>query len=412
MSRNEFIDEIKRDSFYKIDNIDYSKVMALELYIESIFYLFKVLIETIFFKQELNFKENKNSKILVWYAHSDSKRRDTDYIINKYKEILNETFEFDEVNLKRKIDFLGVIPRICLIIKVIFKLRKKTIKFSDKIYVATLLSKYMWFKSRLNLDTKKYKLLTTFFDGHKYDNLVTQIFKNNLIKTSTLQHGQYRYLSKKQEDVDREVYENFISDYLFAWGEKTKEEFLKYGIAEERIKVLGALKPYSFNINKSQQVVDNVFGVILDGENNIESNVKMIKLANTISTKNNIDYILRCHPKNNFKFYKKYTNENCIGLFKNMENNEYFSKVKYSICHMTGVYNELLMFEHPFFVYKDERLADIFDNDLNTIEDYESFILKEDLNLSEIYNLKKSFNNYKNIKENYLKAVEKILSEV
>lgn len=260
-----------------------------------------------------------------------------------------------------------------------------------------------------NICWEKVKMVGTFCDAHCTDNLATQIAKKYGIKTFTLQHGQYRILRPEYENADAEIYKNFISDLLLAWGEATINEFEKYGIDRKRLSAVGALRNFSFNKKMDTVVNNSVFGVILCADTYVPTNVGMIKIANEIAKTFNMKYFLRFHPRNNIDIYMKYVEDKLFaGSSSNIGNEEYAEKVTFSIIHMTGVFVEMLSINSPVFVYNDQYLEDVFRIEEFSFKDVEEFqvLYKKFKNKMEIlkdkqYSYYKYFNNCDSLEDNY-----------
>jgi hypothetical protein len=300
----------------------------------------------------------------------------------------------------------------------ICKLKKGKVK--NAFYAAILMSQFMHYKKKIEkcLNIKDYKLLVSFCDAHGIENLLTQIAKDSNVLTATLQHGQYRMLKRETENENVEVYENFISDYLFAWGMKTREEFVKGGIESNRIKLVGALKPFSNNSKMKPHEVKNVFGVVLDGNINHESNLLMIDYANYLAEKHSLKFVLRMHPKNNPNNYiPKCKSQYLLKTITGIENYEYANLVDFSLVHMTGVFVELLSVNSPMLLMHDNYLEEIFmlkDSTFSSrqmLDERYEFLIHNIKEFADMQYLEyRKFNEEGDIETNYKYAVEEILN--
>lgn len=413
------IQSMKRNQEFIFDNINFFKVIGMKLYEKSYIYTFKTFLLAIFFETKLNY-DSKDNKILISFPFKKGKRNDYDYILSKLKEILDKNnLGYNDLFFLKKLSIKNIIFNIYIFLK-FYKKNNFLKSYEDRIRITALESFYFrLYKKIKNLNFES-QILISFCDAHPEDNLLTQLFKNNDKKTLTLQHGQYRVLSSGNINADVEAYENFISDYLLAWGEATLDEFKKAGIESSRIKVVGALKEFSFN--DKMKVTKNsteVFGVILDGETYRKSNINMIKVANKISEELNMKYIIRLHPNNNKKIYEKFKNNKCKEVTKINNEKKYINMIDFNIIHMTGVFIELLSYNSPFFLYDDIYMEEIF-----KISEMVSFVKYKDF--KEKYNFYKKnknkylkilqdnylyFNNNQNIELNYINVIKNILEE-
>lgn len=396
-----------------IDGIDYARVIATRTYNITLKNRIKEFVRLCVFDYKIKYN-SQNNNLLTVYSYKGKGRKDYDDILSRFIDMIDSNT--DTIYFICGIEAKHCFIRLKNFIYIFIKLLKGRIK--HPFFAACLTAQFLHWKKNIHqrINFKKYKLLTTFCDAHGIENLITQI-ANQYCITATLQHGQYRVLKPETENADVEAYENFSSDYLFAWGEVTKEEFIKVGINKERILVVGALKPFSNNVKITQHNSKKVFGVILDGNIYHQSNIEMIKVANKLAEKYNLKFILRMHPKNEESLYITACNTRyLLRAIKGVENQKYANEVDFSIIHMTGVFVELLSINSPMFLYDDKYLEDIFKIDGSTFTDF--------LYLDKLYNIfdndreKFSYNQYKlyrrfnaagNVKENYCREIQNLL---
>lgn len=336
---------LKSRKIFQYNEVNFIRVMCAKLYPDKKVYSMKCFIQAIFFKPKINYKNN-GFNILISYNFLPEKRKDYAYIYNKLKSFINA----NEIFVERKFTLMTSLSNIIAFLKILKKnFHEKDIVFFDILRISSL---ELYFNNVLN-EVKKNnfneKIYISFCDSYLEENLITQFMKNHNIITATLQHGQYRFIKEGLETTDVEGYLNFVSDYIFVWGQATADEFIKANINYNRIIKVGALKEFT---NRNSNIIQNkdykIFTLILNGETHAQSNIEMIKVANEISLKYKIKYYIRPHPMNRLKKYIKYTNENYLGLIhSNTENN-----VDFSILHMTGVFVEMLSSRLAFFVLK------------------------------------------------------------
>lgn len=396
----EEIKKIKKMKFFE-DDFNYMSPMAIKLWQNKYIHLFKIVCFCLFFKP-IVFYINNNSDILISYPFKKGKRKDYDEIINNLKKI---TKNYNEIFFSYKWSLVLPIKRLIKFIK-----NYKVIKLGDdyrkidKIKVNLLLLIVQEVKTEIENIIFKEKVLISFCDACLEENILAQILKKKSMKTVTLQHGQYRFLNNyKDENV--EAYENFISDYILVWGEKTKIEFMKAGIAEKRILIAGSLKDTIKNSTVCKKNVD-MFCVILDGETYIKSNIEMIRIANKLSKKINKKYYIRFHPMNKkSRYLKEVCKENyCCNL-------EEVQPI-FSILHMTGVILEKLLNNEEFYIFNDKYQEEIFKIEkimfLNEEDLFFKYKNKLKIDSLEVYKLFNAVNNYEELKIKYLDILEKI----
>jgi hypothetical protein len=403
------IQKLKSNEILRSEGINYARVMATRLYTDDWIYTLKIIFLAIFYEVALKYKNN-NSSILLSHTHNPDIRKDYDFIVKKLKKIIDT---FNELTLEKKINPLKVAGKMFDFFKLVFKNRKLNVGFSDLLRISAL---ELYFKKIFNkLDALEFdeQLYISFSDSNQEENLFAQYFVNKKIKTATLQHGQYRYIKKGFEVADVEGYLNFVSDYFFAWGEKTRIEWSKAGIDSSRILKLGALKEFTKkNTGKKHIKSNESFVVILGGDVYSKSNIRMIKIANEISKQYKFKYYLRLHPMNKISLYLKHTNSNYRGVLANQG-------VDFSILHMTGVFVEMLSKSETFFVFEDDYTEEIFKLGLikfNTLEDFSkkyNFLMNnKELFLNEMKNIYSEFNcasSDEDLTKNYQNAIKNIL---
>ena len=404
---------IKKNKNLILNNINYGRVIATRFYDNSCKNMLKEFIRLIFFDYEIKYIFH-DSKILSIYSYRNKNRKDYDDIVDGFRNILD--YQCDTLEFIYKLSLKECILKIKYLVKYIFKLYNQ---IENPIFTSIILSQFLRFESVLlkTIHWNKYMLCVTFCDAHGIENLTTQIASNKKIITATLQHGQYRVLKPETENADVESYENFISDYLFAWGEMTKKEFLKAGLDQNRIITVGAIKSFSNNTCLQFQKTKNVFGVVLDGNIYKESNIQMIHYANLLANKFDLKYIVRLHPKNNWKDYSKYCDSNKLhSVLTKVENYNYANKIDFSLVHMTGVFVELLSINSAIFLMEDEYLEELFKvegstfSNINELEElYIKYNKEQQLFLNKQYKLYRKFNQAGNIKENYQNAIKRIM---
>lgn len=403
----------KRHSALLIDGINYGRVIAMQTYNTSFKSLIKELVRLFCFNYTINSKDNMGN-VFLFFSLKSSGRSDYNEIVHLFEKAVGNVKKVELIQVK---SFSKLLNKIIILIKNIILFKSSNV--SDYVNVAIVVTQYFILKNSIDeiLQFNNLSLVVTFCDAHGPDNLIAQIAKSKGITTVTLQHGQYRVLTKGNEIADAEAYENLISDYLLTWGQATVDEFLKAGIDRNRMIKVGALKSFSFNKKLHNHKNTNVFGIVLSGESYKETNIAMINFANSISERYGLMYFLRMHPRNNKNIYMQHCKSKYLfGSSSNIGDIEYAQKVDFSLIHMTGVFVELLSINSPIIIYKDsllERIFEIGSYCLSTIEEFDLFYKKfrVDKNkiLDEQYNYYKYFNEPENVLENYKAAIEYIV---
>lgn len=222
----------------------------------------------------------------------------------------------------------------------------------------------------------------TFCDAIGFENLAAQHAKRVGCATYTLQHGQYRCLTEKNMSPDVEAICNFVSDYMFCWGEATILEYSKAGFSRSRfipVGRVGDFPVYGGNVRLSFSNTRR-FGVVLCGENSREYNFRLIAFANRLSSTLDADYEVRPHPSNKKLDYQDSVSPR--GIFVE-DGGGYFESVDFSLMGMTGFFMECLIKKHPFIFYDDGTVADVFKVSAAVITDdgVEALVSRNDLEL-------------------------------
>lgn len=81
----------------------------------------------------------------------------------------------------------------------------------------------------------KFERVAIFFDGHLSGFILSLALNRLGVSTATLQHGLYRC----DDAGSRMALANFASDKVFLWDDNTRNEFIRFGVAPERLHVCG-----------------------------------------------------------------------------------------------------------------------------------------------------------------------------
>lgn len=412
----EDIQKLKLNSRLVINNINFGKIIAAKLYSNSIKFTFKCVILSLLFEGEIIYSNN-SSKILISYINEPGRRKDQEYMYDLLKTIIED---YNEIKIKRKFTFNKLFIRIIELIRMINNNNSLNVKLLDNFRISALEVYFLNIHKKLRKIKFEEKLYISFCDSYMEENLFAQYLSNKKIITATLQHGQYRYIKKGYETTDVEAYLSFVSDYLFSWGQVTKNEFIKAGIQDTKILNVGALKEFSNRKILKPKKKCKTFCLILNGQAHSSSNIKMIKLANEIAEVYEMYYYIRPHPMNKLKNYTKFIDSRYfIGTMSNKTFN--INEINFSLLHMTAVFVEMLSYNSLFFVFNDEWTEELFKIELITIKNLSEFSIKYNnfLNnpnifletLNTYYNKFNCCSNYDELKKNYHHSIKQILQK-
>lgn len=408
------IEQIRKHRALIINGINYGRVIATDLYDTSCKGYLKQIAKCFLFEYMVKF--SGKSDCVFAYSLSYAKRKDYDEIRDAFFKIFPD---ISYLSVEKVKTVKRILPKLFSCLRYWLKFLFGGVK--TPFLCAVLVTKYKPLEGKLEeaVCFDKRKLAVSFCDAMGEDNLFTQLANRRKIKTVTLQHGQYRVLDEKNEKADVEAYKNFISDYLLAWGEATRREFVKAGICGERVLPVGALKPFSNAPLPPKHKFKGVFGVVLCGEIYVDTNIAMIKFANKLAEKYNLTYFLRMHPRNDAGKYLKHVNKKLLSEISfDVKNDEYVDKVDFSIIHMTGVFVELLGLNSVLFVYEDRYMENLFKIIPYTFSEekklyslYERLLEDREEIEKEQYQHYIDFNAGGHIEENYKNAILRIMQE-
>lgn len=337
---------------------NFARVVAVHLYACKFKSLLKTAVYSLLYQAKFTVTGDSQYEYAFLYSKRNKQRADYDNIIETAFNLSPSPKSFidisDQLSIRQIFYTLSYVRKAWSITK------NYRCSFIHRATATLLISKFMSHSDKLLKLISNTKTLVTFCDAHPYENLATQLAKIIGVKTITNQHGQYRILNKFNISPDAEAYSNFISDYMFCWGDATINEFIKIGINKSRFIKTGWLRqwtPPTKSASNSHQ--RTTFGVLLNGENTKSSNYALLNCANYISEKLSIPYIVKPHPDNNTTDYIDSINSNCLGFWKQPQP-EFIESINFCIAHMTGLTIELLNYGIPIYLLDDGRLADVF----------------------------------------------------
>lgn len=83
------------------------------------------------------------------------------------------------------------------------------------------------------------KSLLAFSAVHSNEAMFVEYFHKRDRPTFSLHHGAYGLYRMDDKPIDMLAYDNLNADYHLCWGQFTKDEFMEYGIAPDRLLVAG-----------------------------------------------------------------------------------------------------------------------------------------------------------------------------
>lgn len=346
--------------------INVINVLAVYLYEVSSFSVLRRLVRSLFWVPFIDKKECVGSNVLVLHGCKGKKRKDYDSLVEVLRQRSVEKTDYVEVVDKFKLQAFFLVawnfPGL------FFLLKKSGVGVNRSMVLALYYARFVGLGRELGDVLAKYDSLVTFCDAHPYDNFAAQMANTFGMHTYTLQHGQYRNIDDAA-NPDNEAILNFVSDKLLCWGRKTVDEFVRAGYDAYRFEIVGWLRGSGFQpesqCNQDSDVSRNNFGVLFSGENSKYINFDLLRMADAVSKCLNCSYVVRMHPDNCREEYVGFTGENFLGF--SVENEEdFFSRLRFSIGYATGAVFISLENECPCYIYKDDDLPVVFDDDKMT----------------------------------------------
>lgn len=364
--------KIKEDLEYNYKNYHIEKIMSIDI-VSLIFNprSFK-LREFIKIFLTLKIKINPTRKIL--FSIGPYKRKDYYEILNNVKLDIESDF-IDLSTLKRSFKFS---PKNVFISFVHFFKNGKGLTFNQKLSLSCVMTYTLNIIDELekNKPPKELEKFCSFCSAHSQEAILDYYFQKYGIETYTLQHALYFIFNNYP--IHAIAYENMISNKLLCWGDYTKDEFIKYGIKEEKLVVVG----YPKEINKlklNKTITKNIL-VLFGHIDNNKSNLELIELLKCFKQKNpefNID--LKLHPSLNHSFYESIAIKNNFSMAENKIIPELLNQNKYTytIVYNSTSYYDSYMNNCISLRYKNKNAhnsVDIWDDGFSDVEDLKSKI--------------------------------------
>ena len=211
------------------------------------------------------------------------------------------------------------------------------------------------FSNAINdIDFTKAKLGVVYYDVSKYDYMFVQLFKKRGIKTATLQHAAFvapRKVSSANFEFEGVELCNSTSDYFLAWNPFTKEEAIKSGMSESKIKVLGIPKYINTTVDDIRHKKTFCFGVVLNAKSFDSLNRRLIQYADFVANKTGYSYYLKYHPQfQEFIYDSLPKSGKCIGHLELSKSvSDYVRMVDFTLISNSTVFIELIYMGHTVF---------------------------------------------------------------
>ncbi len=234
------------------------------------------------------------------------------------------------------------------------------------------------------------KVFVAFNSAFTVENLLTQFFRSQNIRTISLSHCIFTtYKSFVPLDIINA--ENIVSEKLLVWGESSRRHLINhFGVSKDSVEVAGNPKYALKVINVKQSFKKGV--VLLGRKIYEESNFDIVNILKELSnTLPNICFELKLHLSLDSTIYKRLCDGTNISVIEGKESlNELFEQKDYdfAIVNNSTAYYEAMYYDMVCFRYepseneKFEGLDDYFHNASSLLDKISNFqsTNSEDLN--------------------------------
>ncbi len=208
------------------------------------------------------------------------------------------------------------------------------------------------------------KKIVFFFDVSEIDSLLVQRCNKKGYITYTLEHGivngSYDYIDYKCSQ----------SRYLLLWGEFSKQVAQHYGVAEDRIRLVGNINSLvkdadsqceDRKVGRLTQFVVCTEGVLTQA--NWQKNKRMIEYADYLADKYGMTYLLKIHPADKVTRYASCVSQDfCTRICdKRTQLAELLGNVDFLLCGNSTTFGDAIYNGIPAFRYivPDEEKTDL-----------------------------------------------------
>jgi len=227
----------------------------------------------------------------------------------------------------------------------------------------------------------------SFCSNLNYEGILDYYFQKNSIQTYTLQHGLWFIYDSYP--IDLVAYENLISQNLLCWGDYTKQEFKKFGVSQEKIKVAG----YPRNIHPLvvKKVKKLKILVLFARVQYHKNNLDIVEILKKLKLTLNIEVEFKLHPSLDKKIYEDIAYNNNFTMADNKTIKELMkdSNYTFSIVYNSTAYYDSYLYNCISLQYKDidaDNSIDIWNDSFKTLKE-----LQEKIEFFTIKNTEQNF---------------------
>ena len=355
--------ELKRQFVFNYKGFDLDRILALYIWTwantnEYHFWLLKFFFKSI----DYTFLENIQSEYVFY---TDETRKDHNTTFCQVAERITDKYEV--INKSKGLKYPLHLSIFNIITSLTFSISHvKNLCIIKRILVAGYICMYLnTIDNLLQLNIRDVKKFVTYSAIHEKQNLLIQFFRLKGAHVFGLSHGA-QFVYCKNIPIDCLNYENLDVDCL-VWGQMTKDEYIKYGIEENRLFVAGYPKKYKPSSLISAKPLKRCI-VLLCRETFDNSNVRLL---NTISKfVGNYEFSLKLHPSCDFAKYSTMSKKMGVKIIpKDVMITECMNNQKFdfAIAVNTTTYYEIMMAGIPCLRFKDGDAFDLMPGEPNDV---------------------------------------------
>ncbi|MFE8102960.1 hypothetical protein RBA71_15915 [Brenneria goodwinii] len=241
------------------------------------------------------------SKNDILYSMGNYHRKDYYDLLNYVRlQVPGEIIDLNENKRFFKVNIGNIINSVKHFLR-----QGKRLTFKEKIMFSSSFTYIMNYIDELEKNKKpEFGAYISFCSSHVNEAVLDLYFQNNNIPTFTLQHGLYFLF--KNKTIDAICYENIVSDKLLCWGKYTKNEFINYGISEEKIIVAG-YPSVPKTLKKCELSDEFKILILLSRYMFHKNNMHILDIVSSIRKKNpHIQAEVKMHPSLQLTDYKDF----------------------------------------------------------------------------------------------------------
>lgn len=219
-------------------------------------------------------------------------RKDHEYTFDCVYKKIEDSYDAIKLDKYPDIRFYSIKNYMLAFLLIFVLLGSRVMKFREKLYwwccFCYILNTIDYLES---MPEKKLGKLLCFSAIHEDENILKQYFKNHGAITYSMFHGT-NIRQVHNLTIDCLTYENLYVDYCLPWGQYGKDEFIKTGISESTLIVVGYPREMKLQPLNSESFMKRC--VVLMSRSQFEETD--LKLMRQLSCFKNLSFSVKLHP--------------------------------------------------------------------------------------------------------------------